>query len=391
MSIALAIVATHPIQYQIPWFHELSRIPGLKLKVYYALLPDRNQQGAGFGVPFQWDIPMLEGYEWEALPNASRNPSLRGFFASSTPSIRAVLAKSRPDVVVLTGWNAFPLLQALWACMVLRIPRIVRGESNALRKRSALLKLIHRVFLSRFDAFLAIGKANKAFYFQCSVEPGRIFSCSYSVDNKRIRARYESSLPGRTTLRKKWHIPEAKFCFLYVGKLEPKKRILDLLEALQTAMRSRPDLHLLVIGAGELAEEAKARSDASSLPVTYAGFLNQTELPDAYAAGDCLVLPSDCGETWGLVVNEAMACGLPAVVSDRVGCGPDLVEQGATGAIFPCGDIGALAACLVDMAADSARARAMGTRAQERIGRYSAELAAAGTMRAIEFVLSRRS
>lgn len=387
---SIAIVATHPIQYQVPWFDALSRLPGVRLKVYYALLPDNAQQGIGFGTPFKWDIPMLEGYEWEALPNAARNPSLRGFFASSTPSIRAVLLKNRPDVVILTGWNALPLLQALRACVVLRIPRIVRGESNALRTRARWVRLIHRMFLSRYDAFLAIGKANREFYLTNGIDPTRIFACSYFVDNRRIRKGFGNSLAKRAALRAKWGIPAGKFCFLYVGKLEPKKRILDLLNALQTATRSADDLHLLVVGSGELAEEARRQSDGSRLPVSYAGFLNQTELPEAYAAGDCLVLPSDYGETWGLVVNEAMVCGLPAIVSDRVGCGPDLIEQGITGAVFPFGEVDALAACLVEMAADRANARAMGTRAEQRIGYYSVEQAVAGTMQAVDYVLSTR-
>src|SRR4029077_19922149 len=125
---------------------------------------------------------------------------------------------------------------------------------------------------------------------------------------------------------------------------------------------------------------AKPLAAEAGLPVSFAGFLNQTELTRAYAAGDCLVLPSDYGETWGLVVNEAMVCGLPAIVSDRVGCGPDLVEPGVTGAIFPFGDVQLLAQRLCDLAADRARAHAMGQRAEERIRDYSVDHAVAGTL-----------
>src|SRR6185503_8423076 len=122
----------------------LARRSGMKFKVYYALLPDREQQGAGFDVPFAWDIPMLADYDWVALPNAVRRPGLAGCFSSSTPSIRAVLAENRPDVVIITGWHALPMLQALWACMVLKIPRIVRGESNAMRARPLWVRALHR-------------------------------------------------------------------------------------------------------------------------------------------------------------------------------------------------------------------------------------------------------
>ena len=135
-------------------------------------------------------------------------------------------------------------------------------------------------------------------------------------------------------------------------------------------------------------EEARQFAESRGLPVTFVGFLNQTEITRAYAAVDCLVLPSDYGETWGLVVNEAMACGLPVIVSDRVGCAPDLVEEGLTGAVYPCGDINALAVKLQAFASDPENLVQMGEQARQRIKDYSVEQAVAGTMQAIEFVTS---
>jgi glycosyltransferase involved in cell wall biosynthesis len=124
--------------------------------------------------------------------------------------------------------------------------------------------------------------------------------------------------------------------------------------------------------------------------VTFAGFLNQTEIVGAYVAADCLVLPSDTGETWGLVVNEAMACGIPAIVSDQVGCGPDLVSDGVTGATFPMGDVDALAKRLIDLSGNPSALRAMGGAACERVtSHYSVERAVEGTMAAIGAVMAR--
>ena len=125
------------------------------------------------------------------------------------------------------------------------------------------------------------------------------------------------------------------------------------------------------------------------MPVSIDGFLNQTEMPNAYAAADCLVLPSDFGETWGLVVNEAMVCGLPAIVSDRVGCGPDLVQDGVTGAIFPFGDVNELARRMIEMAADREKRESMGEQAVIRVREYTVERAAEGTMAAFNFVTSK--
>jgi len=160
----------------------------------------------------------------------------------------------------------------------------------------------------------------------------------------------------------------------------------DLLEAIGYLAEdpSAPNVHLLVVGTGELEATARERVASAGLPVTFAGFLNQSAIPEAYVAADCLALPSDCGETWGLVVNEAMACGLPAVVSDRVGCGPDLVEPGVTGALFPCGDTTALAETLGRLCGDPAALMRMGEAARQRVvERYSIAAAVAGTLEAV--------
>ena len=385
----VVIVSTHPIQYQVPWLQRLAAEKHTDLEVYYALLPDQDQQGVGFGVSFAWDIPMLEGYRCRVMHNNRSAPALRGFFSSSTPEIYSLLAQARPDAVIITGWHALPLLQTLWACIRLRIPRIVRAESNGMRRRPWWVRMLHRLLISRFDAFLAIGRANREFYRQYGIAEGSIFSSPYFVDNGRFNDQRQKLLNERSALRAEWHIPEGHTCFLFAGKLEPKKRIVDLLLALDSARRVEPAVHLLVVGTGELMDEARRLVEDMNLPVTFAGFLNQTEITRAYVAADCLVLPSDFGETWGLVVNEAMVCGLPAVVSDRVGCGPDLIEPGVTGAIFTCGDIDALSMKLVELASDRESLVRMGENAKDRVKNYSVEQAVAGTLQAINYVARR--
>lgn len=386
----LAIFSTHPIQYQVPWFQRLAAQPGVDLKVYYALIPDAEHQGLGFGVPFTWDIPLLDGYDWELLPNAKPSPGSRGFFASSTPAVHAVLKREKPDVAIITGWQSLPLLQALWSCVRLGIPRLVRGDSNSLSPRPEWKRRLHRYLLRMFDAYLSVGRANTDFYLDNRADPGRVFSTPHFVDNQRFQEQLEFLTPERAAIREAWQVPPSHACYLYAGKLEPKKRIMDLLRAFERALQESGALHLLVVGTGELMSEAQAFAQSRRLPVTFAGFLNQTEMPRAYAAADCLVLPSDYGETWGLVVNEAMACGLPAIVSDRVGCGPDLIEEGKTGTVFPFGDVDALASRLVELASAPARLSRMGREAKEKIGHYSVEQAVAGTLAAIDSVLRTR-
>ena len=131
----LGIVASHPVQYQVPWYRALTAVPDVELTVYYALIPTPEQQGVGFGVDFAWDVPLLDGYRWIALENSARAPSLDGFLASRTPGVRRVFERDRPDAVVVSGWQSLPFLQALRACESLGIPCLVRGESSGLRRR----------------------------------------------------------------------------------------------------------------------------------------------------------------------------------------------------------------------------------------------------------------
>ena len=248
--------------------------------------------------------------------------------------------------------------------------------------------MLHRVLLGLCSAFLTVGKANRDFYRGYGIAEERLFDAFHFVDNTRFIESAARLAPRHDELRAAWHIPPGAVCFCYVGKLEPKKRILDLLEALHIAAgQSRQSIHLLVVGTGELMPLAQAYAEAHDLPVSFAGFLNQTEMPSAYVVADCLVLPSDYGETWGLVVNEAMACGVAAIVSNCVGCGPDLVEHGVTGMVFLFGDVQALADILRSLAENPQALREMGDRAHVRIDAYSTDRAVAGTVEAVQWVL----
>ena len=160
-------------------------------------------------------------------------------------------------------------------------------------------------------------------------------------------------------MRAKWAIPPDAFCALFVGKLIGKKRPLDFVAAAGRLVGEKP-IHLLFVGSGELdpavREECTVAYDAGLVAATrsrqmrpaasFAGFLNQSEIAAAYVAADVLVLPSEATETWGLVTNEAMACGLPVIVSDACGCSDDLVVPHRPDLCFPVGDIDALAGCL---------------------------------------------
>jgi glycosyltransferase involved in cell wall biosynthesis len=203
------------------------------------------------------------------------------------------------------------------------------------------------------DRFLCIGAANRRFYESLGQPQDKLCSAPYCVNNERFAREAASLRAERTSLRHAWGVPDSKFCILFCGKFVPKKRPTDVIEAVR---RLGPSFHILFVGDGELSQQlrdatrpADGQSEGNSPDRTdhptasFVGFLNQREIVRAYVAADCLVLPSDAGETWGLVVNEAMATGLPCITSNRCGCAEDLLppEQ-----IFPLADIAGLESCL---------------------------------------------
>ena len=379
MKLKLAIVETHPIQYKAPLFRKLAADPRLDLKVFFAMVPDAAQQGAGFGVAFEWDAPLLAGYPHEVLANRAKRPSVTAFAGCDTPGIYGRLRALRPDAVLVNGWVAKTCLQALWACKRLGIPCLVRGEANLLRPRAAWKHALHGLLLRQYAGWLAIGSANREFYRCHRCPEARIFWAPYAVDNDFFAAQAAARAGKRNELRAAFGLPADAVVFLFAGKLEAKKRPADLLAAvarLPADLKSR--VNVLIAGDGSLRDDCERRARAENLPVAFAGFLNQSRLPDAYAAADVLVLPSDAGETWGLVVNEAMASGRPAVLSRAAGCCADLVVENETGRSFECGDVAALADVLAGYARDPAAAARHGAAAAERVRAFGLDAAAAG-------------
>lgn len=387
----LFAVETHPIQYKAPLFRQLAADPLIELTVLYAMMPDAKQQGAGFGVPFDWDVPLLGGYRHEVLENRAKQPSVTAFSGCDTPGLFARLRRDRPDAVLVNGWVAKTCGQALWACRRLGIPCLVRGEANQLRPRAAWKQGLHRLLLRQYAAFLAIGSANRDFYRFHRCREDRIFWAPYAVDNGYFAAQAAARSGRRAELRAAFGIPPEAVVFLFAGKLEDKKHPRDLLEAVaRLPAELRAQAHVLIAGDGPLRGECELVARERNLRVSWAGFLNQARLPDAYAAADALVLPSDAGETWGLVVNEAMASGRPAVVSRAAGCCADLIVEAKTGHSFAARDVQGLAEVLAGYLRDPGLAARQGLAAADQIRSFSCEAAAAGIAAAVAACAERR-
>ncbi|MBM4389320.1 MAG: glycosyltransferase family 4 protein, partial [Deltaproteobacteria bacterium] len=222
----------------------------------------------------------------------------------------------------------------------------------------------------RISAFLCIGEENRKFYEHYGAAKEKLFFAPYAVDNNFFMSEAARLFPKKSELRKLLGLKGNKFIFLFVGKFIDKKRPMDLIRAYELV--KDPKKALVMVGDGILKEEAaKYVREQGIENVIFAGFKNQTELPEYYALADALVLPSGSGETWGLVVNEAMCFGLSVIVSDVVGCGPDLVKQDENGFVFHLGNIKELSHCLEELAADPEKKERFGKRSIEIIRDFS--------------------
>jgi glycosyltransferase involved in cell wall biosynthesis len=343
----LAIVASHPVQYYAPLFRELAR--RIDLTVFFAHQASaEDQAAAGFGVGFAWDVDLLSGYASRFLRNTARRPGLQRFGGCDTPEIGARLREGRFDAVMMLGWRLKSDLQAGLAAKQLGLPLLVRGDSQMATPRSALKRLVKALayppLLRLADAALYVGERSRAYWAHYRYPPSRLVFSPHSIDAGWFAAR--ATPAARSALRARLGIAAETQVALFAGKLAPFKRPLDLIEAAARRRRNGAPVTVLAAGAGELSVAMSEAARAAGVDYHPLGFRNQTEMPEAYAASDVLVLPSDARETWGLVANEALACGRPVVLSDEVGAAPDLAADGCAGRVFRGGDAADLADAL---------------------------------------------
>jgi glycosyltransferase involved in cell wall biosynthesis len=238
-----------------------------------------------------------------------------------------------------------------------------------------------------------VGQRNKAYLQYYGVPDPRLFFVPHCVDNTFFATRAEAAQQTGAvrSLRVHLSIPQEAFVFLFVGKLIPKKRPHDFVQAC-CSMMDRPqghNVHAVLVGDGPLRESLECRAHPHTERIHFVGFRNQTELPAFYKAANALVLPSDARETWGLVVNEAAACGIPAIVSSAAGCAPDLIETEYTGYTYPVGDRTALADRMRILQERCQHAPTTLRRAlANKVHDYSIENATAGLSSAVETILA---
>jgi len=346
--VRLAIMASHPIPYQAPIFRALAQHPRLDVMVFFGDDYGAKPRTRGYGLHnFVWKGGVTEGYPHRFVRNWAPYPHPVDWSGKINPGLIPALIRFRPDALMLPSYSNLYHMQSYLTGLLLGKRILYFADSSQPPPpgpRGAIKHAILSRLYRRVDAFLVIGESNRRHYRAYGVPDSKFYRFPYSVGNARFRKQADDLRPKRAELRARFGVPEGSTCVLYVGRLAPEKNLPELIRGVERA----PNTFLLLAGTGEEQAELEALAQRL-LPGRhhFAGFFNQDRLGEVYAAADIFALTSSF-EPWGLVCNEAMNFGLPLVVSDHVGAGPDLVIPGQTGFIYPLGDPAALARALED-------------------------------------------
>jgi glycosyltransferase involved in cell wall biosynthesis len=344
----IVFLNSHPIQYFAPLYFQIAKDPAIFLQVFYCSNETlKGSSDVQFGVTVKWDIPLLEGYDYKFINNASFKPSIsNGFWGLLNWDIISILRKQPKSIVIVHGWSYATNIITIIAAKIFGHTVCLRGETplnQELQKNKCITLLKHLYLRCIFlftDYALYIGKQNKLFYQYLGFEDLKLFFIPYCVDNVRFSAYDLSST--KSLVREKLELPADKKIILFSGKYIDKKRPMDLLNAIHQLNRS--DIYTIFVGDGNLRTQMESFiiNNGIQQNVLLAGFINQSIIPYYYAAADVFVMCSGIGETWGLSVNEAMNFNIPIIVSETCGSSFDLVKNGINGFTFKEGDIDAL-------------------------------------------------
>ncbi len=389
----LAIITTHPIQYNAPLFAFLALSKSFQLTLFYTWGDNSlSIYDPGFANYRSWDIDLLNGYDHAFIENVSKDPGSHHFRGIINPDLIQQVETIKPDAIIVYGWKFHSHLK-LMRYFKGKIPILFRGDSTLLDSHlqwaiSNTLKFTFLKWVYRHvDFALSPGLSSDAYFAACGLRKDQIVRAPHSIDNKRFSEAITTSdgqdIENKAReWRKKIGIPNEAIVILFAGKFESKKDPLVLIQAFKQINKLYSNTHLLLVGSGELnrsiegaiANSSNSQESLASATISLLPFQNQSVMPIVYRLCDIFVLPSKGpGETWGLSVNEAMACGKPVIVSDKCGCARELVKKDVNGYIFKSGDMSDLVDKM-QMMLDKDKLQNMGTHSQDIISEFNYQL-----------------
>ncbi len=332
----LAIIITHPIQYYSPLFQLITQRNKIQIKVFYTWEQSQDKIfDKKFGKEIKWDVPLLDGYDYTFVKNSSRKPGSANFMGVVNPTLINEIKQWQAGALLVFGWNHHSHFRAM-RYFKGKIPVYFRGDSTLLDEKSSIKTLARCIWLKYvyryIDYAFYVGTNNKNYYLKHGLNQKQLIFAPHAIDNERFYDKDGDYQKQAFSYRKQLNIDEQDLVFLFAGKFEVKKNPLILIDA----AKFFPQYKFVFVGNGILEQEMKRKAGKNIL---FLPFQNQSQMPAIYRIANIFVLPSLYNETWGLAVNEAMACGKAIIASDKVGCAVDLIKNAENGYIFKAGSL----------------------------------------------------
>lgn len=371
----LAIISTHPIQYNAPFFAMLAKRGKIDVKVFYTWGESvlASKFDPGFNKKIEWDIPLLEGYHFSFVENVSKDPGSHHFSGIDNPSLIKEVEDWKAEAILVYGWSFrshFKLMRHFHG----RKRILFRGDSTFVTQSSAIKSFIRKAYLSfvyRYaDVCLYVGQNNKQYYQKAGVKSSKLVFAPHAVDNGRFSKDDQQLKMQADEWKTSLGIDKEKVCLLFAGKLVKDKNAQIIIDFI---LRDKQGKYTaIIVGNGEYENELKNMAAGNS-NIRFLPFQNQGVMPKVYRLADIFVMPTKTSETWGLAINEAMASGCPVLVSDKCGAAVDLVHEGRNGFIFTSSDEKDFAAKLHLFGTDRSRIKKMGEESKRIIAEWSLE------------------
>jgi len=331
----LAIITTHPIQYNAPLFRMLNERGQVDIKVFYTWGEGvlQNKFDPGFGKNIKWDIPLLDGYEYQFVENVASDPGSHHFRGINNPTLIKDIKDWEANVILVYGWNFKSHLSCL-RYFHNKIPVYFRGDSILADQKTTIKSLMKKFVLTwvyhHVDKAFYVGTENKKYFLNFGLKSSQLVFAPHAIDNSRFADKNGSYEHDANEWKLKLGIQPAELVIVYAGKLEPIKNLDWLIDSIKE--RKEVAMKLIVVGNGPLEKELKEKVSGDGR-FLFVDFQNQTLMPVVYRLGQVFILCSK-SETWGLSINEAMACGRAILVSETCGCAPNLVKNNINGYVF---------------------------------------------------------
>jgi glycosyltransferase involved in cell wall biosynthesis len=360
--------------YRIPGFNALARRTEIDSHVIFL---SENDPGLRQWLVYKNEIE----FKYEVLPSWRRR--LGGHKILFNRGVFSALRRIKPTIILCGGYNYPASWQAAVWARFHSAPLLLWSESTVLdvRQGHRLVEFIKGRFVGLCAGFVVPGKSSFHYLKELGVGEKQIFVAPNAIDTNLFSALAE--VARNSDSRDRHSLPQRYF--LYVGRLVRAKGVFDLMEAYARLEDDlREGVGLVFVGDG--ADRSKLMQQAQRIApgeIQFTGFIHRNELPAFYAASDALIFPTH-SDTWGMVVNEAMACGLPVVVADVAGCAADLVQNGWNGFTVRSGNIGDLTSAMKNLASNPEMRQAMRLKSRERIDAYSPAAWADGVIKAVE-------